>query len=98
MVNFVFFCNSFCRDGREQNSGRKKIKWVLKKYHDFISSLLTAGKKEGFFPSDYNVPLNAYIVIAIHSGILLQWFMNRKEVDGPMLARTYRNSSFMEWC
>ena len=32
----------------------------------------------------YNVPLNAHIVIAIHNGILLQWYMNRKEIDGPM--------------
>ncbi len=87
----VLFVTLSAETAGSKTAAEKKIKWVLKKYHTFISSLLTAGKNEGFFNADYDVSLNAYIVIAIHSGILLQWFMNRKEVDGPMLARTYRN-------
>lgn len=74
-----------------KTSAEKKIQWVLKKYHDFIESILTAGKNEGFFDNSYNTSLNAHIVLAIHSGMLLQWYMNQEELNGPMLARTYRD-------
>jgi AcrR family transcriptional regulator len=71
--------------------GERRIKGVYKKYHDFICSLLTSGKNEGFFSSEYDVALNAHITIAIHNGILLQWYMNKREMDSPSLARTYRD-------
>jgi AcrR family transcriptional regulator len=68
-----------------------RIKSVLKKYIDFIVSLLKLGKDEGLFKDGYNVSLNAHIVLAIHSGMLLQWYINRKEINGQTLARTYRD-------
>jgi AcrR family transcriptional regulator len=74
-----------------QTEAERKIKAVYKKYHTFIESLLVRGKSEGLFPAGYDVSLNAHIVIAIHSGILLQWYMNRREVEGPSMARTYRD-------
>jgi len=46
---------------------------------------------EGLFKDGYNVSLNAHIIIAIHSGVLLQWYINRKEINGQMLARTCRD-------
>jgi AcrR family transcriptional regulator len=87
----VLFVTLAAETAGSNTSSEKKIKWVYKKYHDFIESLLMAGKHEGLFKDTYNVHLNAHIVIAIHNGILLQWYMNRKEIDGPMLARTYRD-------
>jgi len=89
------FCVLFVTLAAEMAGGKttaeRKIKSVYKKYHTFISSLLTAGKKEGLFDQTFDVSLNAHIIIAIHNGILLQWYMNRSEMPGPMLARTYRN-------
>lgn len=87
----VLFVTLAAEMAGSRTEAERKIKAVHKKYHAFIGSLLNAGKDEGFFPSEYNVSLNAHIVIAIHSGILLQWYMNKKEVDGPDLARTYRD-------
>ncbi len=74
-----------------RTTAEKKITLVYKKYHDFIESLLLIGKKESLFNDTYDVSLNAHIIIAIHSGILLQWYMNRKEIDGAVFARTYRD-------
>jgi AcrR family transcriptional regulator len=72
-------------------SAEKRIKDVYNKYLNFIVSLLRLGKNEGFFRPEYNVNLNAHIIIAIHNGIFLQWYMNRKDLDGPSMARTYRD-------
>ena len=87
----VLFVTLAAETAGSKTAAERNIKRVYKKYHNFISSLLTAGKNEGFFASDYDVSLNAHIVIAIHSGILLQWFMNQKEMPGATMARTYRN-------
>lgn len=100
------YINEFARDHSEfcvlfvtlaaemagsRSEAERKIKGVQKKYHDFLESLLASGKSEGFFPAGYDVALNAHIIIAIHSGILLQWYMNRPEIDGTSLARAYRD-------
>jgi AcrR family transcriptional regulator len=87
----VLFVTLAAEMAGSRTEGERRIKGVYKKYHDFISSLLISGKKEGFFPAEYDVALNAHIIIAIHSGILLQWHMNKREIDGPTLARTYRD-------
>lgn len=87
----VLFVTLAAETAGSRTAAEKKIKLVYKKYHDFISSLLTIGKRETFFNKTYDVSLNAHIVIAIHSGILLQWYMNQKEIDGTTMARTYRN-------
>jgi AcrR family transcriptional regulator len=87
----VLFVTLAAEMAGSQTEAERKIKSVQKKYHKFIESLLTLGRSQGFFPPEYDVALNAHIIIAIHSGILLQWYMNRREVDGPSLARTYRD-------
>jgi AcrR family transcriptional regulator len=87
----VLFVTLAAEMAGSQTEAERKIKSVQKKYHKFIESLLTLGRSQGFFLPEYDVALNAHIVIAIHSGILLQWYMNRREVDGPSLARTYRD-------
>jgi AcrR family transcriptional regulator len=88
------FCVLFVTLAAEMAGSRtmaeRRIKRVYERYHAFIASLLTLGKDEGLFEAGYDVALNAHILIAIHNGILLQWYMNRREIDGPSLARAYR--------
>jgi AcrR family transcriptional regulator len=86
----VLFVTLAAEMAGSRTEAERKIK-VQKKYHGFIESLLVLGKDQGFFPAEYDVGLNAHIIIAIHSGILLQWYMNKREIDGPSLARTYRD-------
>jgi AcrR family transcriptional regulator len=89
--SFLFFVSLSAETTGSATPAEKKIKGVLRRYHNFVASLLEEGKNQGFFASDYDVLLNAHIVIAIHSGILLQWFMNQKEMPGSTMARAYRN-------
>ena len=74
-----------------KSAAEKKIKAVYDKYIGFIQSLLEKGKKEKLFEDTFDTLLHAHVILAIHNGILLQWFMNRKTIDGPSLARAYRN-------
>ena len=89
------FCVLFVTLAAEMAGSRteaeRRIKRVYEKYHAFIASLLTLGKNEGLFEAGFAVPLNAHIIIAIHNGILLQWYMNRRGIDGSSLGRTYRD-------
>jgi AcrR family transcriptional regulator len=89
------FCVLFVTLAAEMAGSRtmaeRRIKRVYGRYHAFIESVLTQGKEEGLFEAGYDVALNAHIVIAIHNGILLQWYMSKPEIEGPLLARTYRD-------
>jgi AcrR family transcriptional regulator len=87
----VLFVTLAAEMAGSHSEAERRIKGVQKKYHEFIESMLVSGKEEGLFFPEYNTTLNAHIIIAIHSGILLQWYMNRDEIDGPSLARTYRD-------
>lgn len=69
----------------------KKLTTVFGRYINFIESLLKEGRHEKLFDDDFDVNLNAHIIVSIHNGVLLQWYMNRKKLDGASLARTYRD-------
>lgn len=87
----VLFVTLSAEMAGSNTAAENRIISILKKYINFIESLLKLGKDEGLFKDGYNVSLNAQIVIAIHSGVLLQWYINRKELNGATLARTYRD-------
>ena len=87
----VLFVTLAAEMAGSRTMAERRIKRVYEQYHTFIESLLVSGKEEGLFDDRYDVTLNAHIIIAIHNGILLQWYMNRPEIDGPSLARTYRD-------
>lgn len=87
----VMFVSLSAEMAGSNSAAERKIKEIQNKYLGFIEALLQKGKSEGIFNEDYDTTLNAHIIIAIHSGVLLQWYLNRKEIDGPSLGRTYRD-------
>jgi TetR/AcrR family transcriptional regulator, cholesterol catabolism regulator len=87
----VLFVTLSAEMAGSRTEAERRIKAIHKKYHAFLESLLTAGKEEGVLPAEYDVSLNAHIIIAIHSGILLHWYMNKSEMEGSIMARTYRD-------
>jgi TetR/AcrR family transcriptional regulator, cholesterol catabolism regulator len=87
----VLFVTLAAEMAGSRTAAEQKIKKVYKRYREFIESLLTSGKNERVFSDGYDVTLNAHTIIAIHSGILLHWYMNKPGIDGPSLARTYRD-------
>jgi AcrR family transcriptional regulator len=88
----VLFVHLAAEMAGSNSPGENRIKRVLGKYLAFIESLLKKGKNEGFFPEEYDITMNSHIIIAFHSGILLQWYINRKDIDGTAMARTYRDA------
>jgi len=87
----VLFVTLAAEMAGSRTMAERRIKRVQGQYRSFIESLLVLGKGERLFDPDYDVTLNANIIIAVHSGILLQWYMNKGELDGPSMARAYRD-------
>jgi len=63
---------------------------VYRKYQKFLSNLIVQGKKEKVFKREMDEDLSALVVIAFHVGILLQWSMNKDEIDGEAYVNTFK--------
>src|SRR4030042_690218 len=63
---------------------------VYKKYQKFLSNLIVQGKKEKVFEKEMDEDLTALVIIAFHVGILLQWSMNKDEIDGKAYANAFK--------
>jgi len=63
---------------------------IYKKYQEFLSNLIVQGKKEKVFKREMDEDLSALVIIAFHVGILLQWSMNKDEIDGKAYVNTFK--------
>ncbi len=63
---------------------------IYKKYQKFLSRLIVQGKKEKVFKKEIDENLTALVIIAFHVGILLQWSMNKDEIDGEAYVNTFK--------
>src|SRR4030042_4450417 len=63
---------------------------IYKKYEEFLSDLITQGKKEKIFKKELGTDLSALAIMAFHHGVLVQWSMNRNKVDGEAFVRTFK--------
>ena len=63
---------------------------IYRKYQKFLSNLIAQGKKEKVFKREMDENLSALVIIAFHVGILLQWSMNKDEIDGKAYVNTFK--------
>ncbi len=63
---------------------------IYKKYQEFLSNLIVQGKKEKVFKKEIDGDLTALVLIAFHVGILLQWSMNKDQIDGKAYVKTFK--------
>ncbi len=63
---------------------------IYRKYQKFLSNLIVQGKKEKVFKREMDEDLSALVIIAFHVGILLQWSMNKDEIDGEAYVDTFK--------
>jgi AcrR family transcriptional regulator len=68
----------------------REIRRIYKRYQKFLSKLIVMGKKEGFFRRDLDTNLASLVIISFHDGTLLQWSMNRNNMDGKSFLNTFR--------
>ena len=66
-----------------------EIRRIYKKYQKFLAGLIVQGKKEKIFKKEIDGDLAAHLIIAFHDGVLLQWSMNRDEIDGQAYMNTF---------
>ena len=63
---------------------------IYRKYQKFLSNLIVQGKKEKVFKKEMDKDLSALVIIAFHVGVLLQWSMNKNEIDGEAYVNTFK--------
>ncbi len=63
----------------------------LERYIGFVKGLIEAGKEEGAVKADFDSSVLANTIIAMHNGVLLQWYIRDTDLEGPQLARAFRN-------
>jgi AcrR family transcriptional regulator len=93
-VNHRELCVAFDTIGAEiAGSGiqaEEKTKKIQGRYHEVITKLLEEGKKEHWIDQEMEVSVQADVIIGMHKGVLLMWYMKESEVDGPRMAKTFR--------
>jgi AcrR family transcriptional regulator len=67
-----------------------EIKRIYKKYQNLLLNLVLQGKKEKVFRKEIDSDITALIIMAFHDGVLLHWYMNKSEINGEVLANTFR--------
>jgi AcrR family transcriptional regulator len=60
----------------------------------FLSRVVETGKTEGVFDSALDTLTVAYVIIAFHDGVLLEWQRSREFLDGPDFVRAFRQLLF----
>lgn len=67
----------------------KNIKRVYKKFYEFLGNLLKEGVKDGSFRKDINPKVLALNLVGASEGILLQWNINKDEVNGREFSKSF---------
>lgn len=69
----------------------KLAKAAYEKYRRFIENMLQEGKRDGSVKAEIDSALYAHVVIASHTGMLVQWLVNRDTLDVRAFVRTFRD-------
>jgi AcrR family transcriptional regulator len=68
-----------------------EVKAIYEKYRSFLESMLEDGKKDGSVVDTVDTGLYAHLIIASHTGMLVQWFVNGDLLDVGPFVRTFRD-------
>ena len=75
-----------------QNEFDPPLRRLYSKYARFLARVVEEGKLQGVFTSDLDTLTLAYVIIAFHDGVLLQWQRSRDFLDGREYVRTFRRT------
>ena len=93
-ANLCIFLSSLTTELKDDENFKKSLQNIYKKYQNFLSKLFSEGIKEGHFTSDMDPDLAALSFMAFQDGILLQWNLNKDNVDGKQFSATFRKIFF----
>jgi len=71
-----------------------ELRRIYSKYARHLRRLVEDGKREGVFDLGLDTHHLAYLLIAIHDGVLLSWQRSNEFLEGPAFVSTYRRLLF----
>jgi AcrR family transcriptional regulator len=66
------------------------LKKVHDKYSRFLRGIIAEGIKQGLINKEYDPELTALTFMAIHQGVLNQWSLRRRQLNGRKYVKNYR--------
>jgi AcrR family transcriptional regulator len=103
---FHRYATEFARDNRDlalafhtlmseivgTNSQSERVtKEIWERYRIFLEAMLEDGKREGTVPEEIDTKICAHVIMASHTGMLVEWFVNGESFDVPAFVRTFRS-------
>ena len=103
---FHKYATEFARDNRDlslafntllneivgTNTESEKIaKEIWERYRLFLEGMLEDGKQEGSVSAHVDAKLYAHIIVASHTGMLVQWFVNGRSLDVRAFVTTFQD-------
>lgn len=68
------------------------LKSVYAKYQKFVSGIVRQGIQQGLFWKEHDPDFVALLIISMHDGLLHQWALNRKKLDGMKVVETFNKT------
>jgi AcrR family transcriptional regulator len=103
---FHKFSTEFARDERElaivfntllneivgtNSPAETAVKASHERYRRLLEAMLEEGKKEGSVKEDLDSLLYAHVIAASHTGMLVEWFVNGKDLNVGPFVRAFRD-------
>jgi AcrR family transcriptional regulator len=103
---FHKYATEFARDNRElglafnailneivgtNTKAEEVVKFVYERYRSFIEDMLENGKKDGSVRKDIDSTIFAHVIIASHSGMLVQWLVSGEALDIRVFVKAFRD-------
>lgn len=103
---FHKFTTEFARDNRDlslvfnallneivgtNTEGERIAKAIWERYRLFLEEMLGDGKREGTVGEDVDAVIYSHILVASHTGMLVQWFVNGESLDVRAFVKTFRD-------
>ena len=70
----------------------RRVRQLYSRLEQELTGIIKEGQNQGEFVSDLPANTLADVVIGLVDGLLLQWYRWGDELDGPVLARSARNT------
>lgn len=103
---FHKFATEFARDNRNLSlgfnallmeivgtgsKGERMAKAVWEKFRRILEEMLEDGKREGTVGPGVVPAVHSHVVVASHTGMLVQWLVNGESLDVRTFVRTFQN-------
>lgn len=69
----------------------KLVKAIYEKYRRVVEKMLEDGKGDGLVRPELDSKLYSHIIVACHTGMLVQWFVSGDSLDVRPFVRTFRD-------